>query len=787
MYNQQVTYKDGAWKYTPVKYWPNEYGNTANSEDADKVSFFAYAPWIEVVATSGKPTKEGNTTEQNSDLQKWGINSVSRNSATGDPIVKYLVDFDPTHSVDLCWGVNDGSAWNKVVDGKNQEFSIGLPWLNVQRPADAVSQKLKFTFKHALSKLNVQIDAFVDGINNANEIAAGTRVYVRSITFEGLATKGALNLNNETRNIAKWMDYNGTNDLVTGEAITIYDGRKDGKEGTLGGEATNEKVLGLNPALVQTKVWKDDTNPGVTNTPVNLFRKSIGTDPETYTAAGLNEPVYVIPTGDPVKVTIVYDIETEDKGLATYVSDGQTTGSSIENVISKTITFGGESKFENGKAYTLKLHLGMNSVKFDASVTDWEVQSANDIDLPANIPAYAVSATTYEITVPADAATYNFAITGLTAEGSVTGTPAAATDNILSVTTSTTANASGVAIVEVKLQENTSVKPQPNTNIVWNDDATSNKVTLKITQQPHALGLSVSGLSRDSRTITLGKEASDTWNDEVKLSPSKGVLEVKRNGVMLSWKDTPSNDNEYKFDDGVITFYKQPALGDIYTITVGAGEASAETVTAGVGGITYVPAALTKDADITFTNPLLQYGEISSVEYKTSDNSTDVVDVNVGTGEVKTLKVGTKTITATATTPANGTNGWFYPNGLKNASYDLEVKRQAGTISFANPTMTVANIVAVGSSVTAQQATLKGAAGNVLSGDADKIGTVTYSIIDGNDTGKFALNEVGKVRIMDTIANGTYTLTVKATVSDGDAYTYAVKEATYKLTVTVAL
>ena len=71
-------------------------------------------------------------------------------------------------------------------------------------------------------------------------------------------------------------------------------------------------------------------------------------------------------------VTIVYDIETADD-LAETVSDGQTSGISVGNRITKAITTtAGDLRLESGKLYTVNLHLGLNSVKFDAAVTDWE-------------------------------------------------------------------------------------------------------------------------------------------------------------------------------------------------------------------------------------------------------------------------------------------------------------------------------------------------------------------------------------------------------------------------------
>ncbi|MBR1502025.1 MAG: hypothetical protein IJ616_08705, partial [Bacteroidales bacterium] len=42
MYDQQVTYNttNNVWGYSPVKYWPNEFGEAASSEAADRLTFF---------------------------------------------------------------------------------------------------------------------------------------------------------------------------------------------------------------------------------------------------------------------------------------------------------------------------------------------------------------------------------------------------------------------------------------------------------------------------------------------------------------------------------------------------------------------------------------------------------------------------------------------------------------------------------------------------------------------------------------------------------------------------
>lgn len=362
MFNQQVKW-DGtsAWTYSPIKYWPNEYGSNALSDDVDQVSFFAYAPWVEVTPSTGVVKT----------AQTDGITAMTKNSATGDPLVKYVAVLDPAKCVDLCWGVANPAAdvtWNLEVGSSTtsatQTFSKGLPFLNVKHPK--TTEKMQFYFQHALAQLNVQVDAYVDGADATTAVDAKTKIYIRSITFTGIATKGALNLNNTAAAKAQWLDYAGSNDL-TAEEYTVYDGRKDGKEGYADGNQSNEKVTGLNTALIQ----KESATTGVTNTAANLFNSTT-----------LEAPVMIIPTGEAMTVTIVYDVETEDSSLATYLSDGKTHGSSIENRITATNVF---TSLANGKKYTLKLHLGMNSVKFDADVSAWtNAGSTAESNLPGN-------------------------------------------------------------------------------------------------------------------------------------------------------------------------------------------------------------------------------------------------------------------------------------------------------------------------------------------------------------------------------------------------------------------
>jgi len=111
---------------------------------------------------------------------------------------------------------------------------------------------------------------------------------------------------------------------------------------------------------------------GVTNTPVNLLK------------GGDDTSIMLIPTGvsGTPKITIKYDVETTDNNLAGTLTNPLANGSVIENVIEKALTT--ITSIEAGKEYTIKIHLGMTSVKVDAEVTDWASQTPEDINLPHN-------------------------------------------------------------------------------------------------------------------------------------------------------------------------------------------------------------------------------------------------------------------------------------------------------------------------------------------------------------------------------------------------------------------
>ena len=431
MYNQKVTSTDltngevttaSKWTYEPVKYWPNEFGNAAISDEVDYVTFFAYAPWTEIEPTTGVIVPQGATDEAKKHDQNYNIISVNKNTATGDPIIKYVVDTDPATSVDLLWGVaaEDADKVYTPIDGptagqnKDVKIEAGLPFLNLVKPNNPRSDRLMFNLKHSLAKVKVTIDYIKDDFTPSESYdvtstdgkpdAAGkkidaktTRIYVRSFKMSGFATKGALNLNNAIAGEPLWKDFDGVKDLSF-EDVVFQDGRKDGKEGETNGTQNNEAPQGLNPLIIENYCQVNDQyqfvdyvaatanaaasgkTPGVLDTPQLLF----GGD-ETKN----NGFFYVIPRneGTPVDVTIAYDVETIDKNLAGKLSDGETHGISIENIISKENIFGGLD-FKAGYQYEINIHLGMTSVKVEATVTDWVDTGKTDVELPDNQEAF---------------------------------------------------------------------------------------------------------------------------------------------------------------------------------------------------------------------------------------------------------------------------------------------------------------------------------------------------------------------------------------------------------------
>jgi len=322
MYNQGVFYNASKWGYTPVKYWPNEYGGDAHSASADKLSFFAYAPYV----SSATGTS--------------GITAFApANNAAGDPTITYVIDPTPSTAVDLCWAV---------------KASDGLPWLNQTK--QSTSGTVAFLFKHALARFNVNVRGFFDAVRasngeiSTNDIDSNTKITIEKIEIKGtFAPSGTLNLNNTEANKALWTPATAAETTLTipnGDIATSL-------KATVNGETSFPGIT------------------GVTKTNVNVFTGAAPTkaDATYYT---------FIPTttSTTLNVKITYYVTTQDNKLENEIS-------CVKNVIDKDITFA--DGFACGLNYNLNIVLGMTTVKLEATVSDWADPSNVDIDLPVNL------------------------------------------------------------------------------------------------------------------------------------------------------------------------------------------------------------------------------------------------------------------------------------------------------------------------------------------------------------------------------------------------------------------
>lgn len=374
MYNQHVTYSS-AWVYTPLKYWPNQLDGTsstgadtdsqtdpAHAYNIDKVSFFAYAPYVDVTPSTGEPK---NTATNYAD--GVGITGLSANNETGDPIVSYKVTDDLDKQVDLLWGVSHGGTWNNVAGGNNNPTNY-LPYLNLQKPA--IGTAIHFYFHHALAQLRVRAVAAINSVDAGDASTPGSREQdggdnITKIVIEKVElTSGDL---------YETADLNLNNTAATASAPTALWSNQAAFAADAGLEIASTNI--------NTKLYGDGSAFPGSSVPGVIYKAS--------PVAGYDADVDVIVDGKyytlipvepeaPNKVTfnvkVTYHVVTKDANLAA-------TYSSVKNVISHDVEF---DSLDAGKRYTIKMILGISEVKFEATVENWTDGTESTVDLPKN-------------------------------------------------------------------------------------------------------------------------------------------------------------------------------------------------------------------------------------------------------------------------------------------------------------------------------------------------------------------------------------------------------------------
>lgn len=133
MWNQKVTHNGTNWEYTPVKYWPTKVD--------DKVSFFAYAPYV-----AGDNDK--------------GI-VLSGNSATGAPTATITLPDDLSQTIDFVAAVQMNKTHDNTKNANNN---------------------VSFTLKHEMTRVKVQAK-LNKLVYDANDAKKRTFVVIKDVKF----------------------------------------------------------------------------------------------------------------------------------------------------------------------------------------------------------------------------------------------------------------------------------------------------------------------------------------------------------------------------------------------------------------------------------------------------------------------------------------------------------------------------------------------------------------------------------------------------------------------------
>ncbi len=314
------------------------------TEDPDHVPNFMYnqeVKWSEDDKWAYSPVKywPSNPTEKVSffayapytgTFGATGITSITSNSTAGDPKLSFKMDEDVDNQVDLLYS-------NNAMDIRKQ----------------TIAEKVDFRFKHALSRIGFKRVAVINenSVENGNEDNGNGELSKHGIA---LTDKSTVVINSVSISSSQFGD-SGDFNLRTGEWEN-YEAKSHTYTLTAdNGDFINSTLTPDNATTVMN-LTKDDKYLMVMPTPVI----------DKYS----NEDI-------PVMVTVKFDVITEDPKLA----GGQ---SKITSEITAPFNFA----FQAGKSYNFVLHIGLTSVKLDATVEDWiDTDHRGVEDIVVNTPS----------------------------------------------------------------------------------------------------------------------------------------------------------------------------------------------------------------------------------------------------------------------------------------------------------------------------------------------------------------------------------------------------------------
>lgn len=397
---------------------------TGSGTYGGNVSFFAYAPYVDFYGTGGSENLKDYNTSTDATYGIIAINGKTKNhqstkidnanSVGGDPKITYAVNPNGNKIVDLLWGTMSTTDPN-VTSTTNQAGVSHVAGTNTYKNAilngytmnaDLTKQKttgtIGFAFKHALAKVGgstktgdgdassdkfgllVQLDLDnMKGAETGGEKADDTKVTIKDIKIEARALvendgkkpsdaeyvpsylkkqQGVLNLAT-----GKWDVSTEAENLSTAKDATTANVNTARTEATattlyITSPASSDEDKGNKSGEIATTLQETSSTPdswdaiqnGVQTTAQNVYKEEA------------NPLVFIPGTYPELIVTVDYIVRTKDDNLYKGWSE-------VGQKITKKLTF--TKAVELNKQYSLLMHLGLTSVKFTASVSDWDVNS----------------------------------------------------------------------------------------------------------------------------------------------------------------------------------------------------------------------------------------------------------------------------------------------------------------------------------------------------------------------------------------------------------------------------
>lgn len=367
MYNQQVRWgalytttdeKGKAvnvedWIYAPAKYWPNATNNAA----ARYISFFAYAPFTEILNSDG------------STGQAAGITKLTNKDDKRPFLIYQLDEAAGSVQTDVLWA-------EPCIDATRN--GNGLIYF---KDSKEIWQKVPLSFHHALAAVEVYVQRVYDEPTSSGkrpEAEQHTKLFVSRLRFEatnsaasGLYSSGRINLKTGRWDLWDSWSPGGVFDDTQEKTLkaltyseTIFNNTVRGTTSeTPGAIRENELNKWAEGGTYdsETKKWTWDP------------KSDFGVDEEERLLFA-DKAITLLPSGGSITITptLTYSMITRDDELLLSTltdKDGHKYSRIVNTVTGNPLTL----TLEAGKKYKLVIRIGVEHVEFEVvSVVDWD-------------------------------------------------------------------------------------------------------------------------------------------------------------------------------------------------------------------------------------------------------------------------------------------------------------------------------------------------------------------------------------------------------------------------------